>query len=252
MNNMATYYRSEELFSAADVALLTKLWGTSKSGVPYNHFETYHWNAGYQTGLMDVINLMSVIQCDPALNKRDASLIQRIADCNGKFTQSKDRGADWRYDSVESNLLHELYYDAHQKGGLEDQSFKWYNFSFNEVKRIYGLPFKSLKSKMKKADELLQGIPDSPKEYEFKLHYCGQNPHSSYKTYGVILPEKYATYNNIYKKPSGIYQKFEGRVGKVYYSTLFDTKYWQIYVYDYRRSNKMLQNVLHEILNNKS
>lgn len=250
MNSMATYYRSEELFKNADVALLTKLWGTSKSGQIYNHFEEYHWNDGYQTGLIDVINLMSVIQCDPSLNKREASLMQRIADCNGKFTQSKKRGSDWRYDSVESNMLNELYFDAYKKGGLEDQSFQFYNFSFNEIKRIYGLPYKSLKDKMKKADELLQGIPDPPKEYEYKLYYCSQDPHSSYKKYGIILPEKYANYNRVYSKPGEIYKKFGTRVGKVHYATLFKPNYWQIYVYDYRRSHKMLQNVLHELLKN--
>ncbi len=247
MNDIVTYYRSDELFTPAEVKLLTKLWGTSKSGVPYNHFEEYFWNNDYQTGLLNTINLLAVIQNDRLLNQRDNELRQRISDCNGKFTESKARGCDYKFDSVESNLLHELFYEAYQKGGLEDQSFKWYDFSMKDIRRIYGLPFKSLKQKMAKAVEYLKDIPEPVAEYEFKLYYKGQDPHSSYKTYGIILPEKYATYNRIYCSPQNIYKKFPN-VGKVYYSTLGEPNYWQIYVYDYRNSDRMLQNVLHELL----
>lgn len=245
-----SYYRSEELFTSSEVKLLTKLWGTSKSGQIYNHFEDYYWNDSFQTGLMNSINLMSVIQNDRLLNKREASLIQRIADCNGKFTQSKARGADYTYDSVESNLLYDLFYDAYQKGGLGEQSFKWYDFSMMDIKRIYGLPYKSIKTKMKNAVELLSTIPEPTHEYEYKLYYCSQDPHSSYKTYGIILPKKYASYNRIYSN-RWIYDKYPGLVGKVYYATCFEPNYWQIYVYDYRRSDRMLQNVLHDLITSK-
>lgn len=250
MTDIVSYYRSKELFTSDEVKLLTKLWGTSKSGQPYNHFEEYHWDDSWQTGLLHSINLMAVIQNDRQLNQRETSLIQRIADCNGKFTQSKARGADYKYDSVESNLLWELFYDAHQKGGLGEQSFKWYDFPKEDIWRIYGLPYKSLKIKMQQEVELLSTIPEPTHIYEYKLYYCGQDPHSSYKTYGIILPEKYATYNRIYYN-RWIYDKYPGLVGKVHYATCFKPNYWQIYVHDYRGSNRMLQNVLHDLIKSK-
>lgn len=241
----AIYYRGTELVTEAEKALLEKIY-PCKDNV-YNTFEELEWYEDWNTAILDVVNILATIQCDPTLNEQEARLVARI---EKGLTYSKAYGVDY----VERNLLAKLINDAvdlFRKDNPEAEPINPYRY-WNDIYRIYNLPFKGIVAKATIADNYLIGyaMTEPAKIYDVKFN-VSQWPNSAYKQYTVKSSEvpELDKYHIIYHKKNGhdVY-KANPYAGKVYHCSGYNGKreddYWQIYVYDYANSDWAFQNVL--------
>jgi hypothetical protein len=238
----AIYYRGTELVTAEEKALLEKIY-PCKDNV-YNTFEELEWYADWNTAILDVVNILATIQCNQSLNERETALIARI---EKGLTYSKAYGVDY----VERNLLAKLINDAvdqFRKDNPEADPINPYKY-WNDIYRIYKLPFKGILAKATIANNYLIGyaITEPAKIYDVKFT-VSQWPNLAYKCYNVLSSEvpELNKYHIRYKKGGEVYKKHP-YAGKVYFSSLYDDPskhYWQIYVYDYANSDWAFQNIL--------
>lgn len=245
----AYYYLGKHLLTLDEKNRLETLWGKGWTDNT-QYVERYEYDSSFQTGLIDVVNILATIQNDRQLNERDQKLINRI--WQHKLTYSK--GRDFTY--VEQGLVWKLVQDARDLYNKEFSDKVKIEGLYDEFCRIYGLPHKSIMSKVQAQEVYVSQVTEPKERYDLKFHYKGRASfESAYKCYGV-LPSKDLDISLRWERSSskrsfmGELRKTYPYVGKLYFSTLGE-KYWQIYVYDRADSDRALQNVVHFMKNYK-
>lgn len=233
------YYRGEELVSDNEQRLIESLFGDSKRNI-YNTFNRLYFDSSFDTALHLSIEVLATIQNTQSLNSRDDQLRERILK---GLTPSKSYGSK----SVEHNLLCKLVQDAlteFNKMVEPSDIIQSYQLSWNDLYRIYTLPYEGIISKALAEKRKCDDIPEPEIIYEYEEHWNNHNdPNSTYKHYYIKPTDKINSYSLRYKSGDA-YTKLPF-LGKMYFSTLFDENYWQIYVHDYANRDWALQNVLH-------
>lgn len=230
------YYRGSELITPQQKRRMIKLWGTP----PYVHFVELPLDHNTGTGIHEVTEILYTIWNNEKLNERSQALTERIK-------KGLTRSTAYYSDYVETNILHKLIQDAIKEFNsyAEDKIEK---LPFDEFKRLYGLPISdSVIAEMDKEEKKI-GIVEKPnKIIKFKSHWkTSQNQCSTYKHYYIKGTLSFsANYDREITK--AIHDKFP-YLGKLHAAR--SDGYIQLSVYDYKRSNNAMQNVLNYLVEN--
>lgn len=236
----AIYYRDNELISVDDLILMRKVWGDT----PYNWVREYVIDDNSGSGLHLITEIVLVIQTTEKLYNRSESLKERIAK---GLTYSKGYNGGY----VEENLLYKLMMDAiAELEATTDIKVKTYDYPFNEFKRLYNIPYKSVMDEVRECIEKIGDIPEPKKNIEFERKFNKEPVCDQCSTYQLnYVKVKSAPFKLMFGDEAlqRIYKLFPF-LGKLYYDCSGD--YYQIYLYDYHNNTKGLQVILNYLEEN--
>lgn len=234
----AIYYRDEELITQSDLDLMYKVWEMGH----YNRFSEYVIDQNSGSGLHIVTELLGTISTTESLNERDTKLRERI-----KKGLTWSRGFWGGY--VESNMLSKLISDALiELNKSVDKPYDLCDVPFIEFSRLYGIPYKSVMDDVKKSIEQIGVIPEPPRYIQFERYYNdgpASDQCSSYQLNYIKVkhcPLKFDWNCRGEKSISRLVHDKFPFVGKVH--KVINEDYIQVYLYDYRGSEKGLKTVL--------
>lgn len=224
------YYRGKELITPKDLKRLRKLWGST----PYNWVEELPIDHNTGTGIHNVTEIMYTIWNDRNLNERSDALIERI---KKGLTHSKSFNGGY----VEEHLLVKLITDATTEfNKIAEVKLEWYRYPL-EFLRLYNIPHKGVIDEMNKEEAKIGVIQKPTKITKFKTHYpTTQDQCSVFKQYYIK-----GSISLFSEKHNHLYKMFP------YLCKLHDCRgYVQLYVYDYKKRDWAMQNVLNYLVDN--
>ncbi len=239
------YYRPNqsdaEFLTLSQWKKLVKVWGTKEK--PYNHMELFEIDHNYNTGIFEVVQILSTIQCDEKLNERFENLKERIAK---GFTDSKTvyRGGA---KTVEAGIACQIILDAIDKFNKHaEEKIESFKFPFREIYRLMGISYKSIMDKVREEEEKIGEVSKPKKIHKVNYHYPvsqAGDQQSTYKYYYIK-----GSIDEYQMEKNSIYKKFP-YLGKIY--EIYREGYFQLYVYDYAQRDWSMQNVIDYLVKNK-
>ena len=226
------YYRGKELITAKDLKRLRRLFGYT----PYNSVEYLPLDENTGTGIHEVTEIMFTIWNDRRLNERSDALIDRISK---GLTYSRAYGREY----VEEGLLVKLITDAiteFNKVVDEEDKIKWTRYPL-EFLRLYKIPYKGIIAEMDKEEAKIGEVPKPTKIVKYTPHWdMSQDQCSIFKQYYIkgSISRFRADHKNLYKMFPYLCKLHECE------------EYFQLYVYDYKRRDWAMQNVLNYLVDN--